>query len=93
MDSEYIFIVVVQGFCRKAISLFNVILQNRAQLQALFKDSWQVIIGNTDVLIYLGGNEAETHKYMTEMLGKYTVGKNPKEKAPAEADLPAAITT
>ena len=56
----------------------NVILQNRAQLQALFKDSWQAIIGNTDVLIYLGGNEAETHKYMTEMLGKYTVGKQSK---------------
>jgi len=56
----------------------NVILQNRAQLQALFKDSWQAIIGNTDVLIYLGGNEAETHKYMTEMLGKYTVSKQSK---------------
>ena len=56
----------------------NVILQNRAQLQALFKDSWQAIIGNMDVLIYLGGNEAETHKYMTEMLGKYTVGKQSK---------------
>ena len=56
----------------------NVILQNRAQLQALFKDSWQAIIGNTDALIYLGGNEAETHKYMTEMLGKYTVGKQSK---------------
>jgi len=56
----------------------NVILQNRAQLQALFKDSWQAIIGNTDVLIYLGGNEAETHKYMTEKLGKYTVGKQSK---------------
>ena len=24
----------------------NVILQNRAQLQALFKDTWQAIIGN-----------------------------------------------
>ena len=56
----------------------NVILQNRAQLQALFKDSWQAIIGNTDALIYLGGNEPETHKYMTEMLGKYTVGKQSK---------------
>ncbi len=56
----------------------NIILQNRAQLQALFKDSWQSIIGNTDVLLYLGGNEYETHKYMTEMLGKYTVGKQSK---------------
>ena len=53
----------------------NVILQNRAQLQALFKDTWQAIIGNCDTMIYLGGNEPETHKYMTEMLGKYTLGK------------------
>ena len=28
-----------------------------------------------DTMIYLGGNEPETHKYMTEMLGKYTLGK------------------
>ena len=53
----------------------NIILQNKAQLQALFKDTWQAIIGNADTLIYLGGNEPETHKYMTEMLGKYTLGK------------------
>ena len=53
----------------------NIILQNKAQLQALFKDTWQAIIGNCDTMIYLGGNEPETHKYMTEMLGKYTLGK------------------
>ncbi len=53
----------------------NIILQNKAQLQALFKDEWQSIIGNADTMIYLGGNEAETHKYMTEMLGKFTVSK------------------
>ena len=53
----------------------NIILQNRAQLQALFKDDWQSIIGNTDTMIYLGGNEPETHKYMTEMLGKFTLDK------------------
>ena len=53
----------------------NIILQNKAQLQALFKDEWQSIIGNCDTMIYLGGNEAETHKYMTEMLGKFTINK------------------
>ena len=53
----------------------NIILQNKAQLQALFKDEWQSIIGNADTMIYLGGNEAETHKYMTEMLGKFTINK------------------
>ena len=49
----------------------NIILQNKAQLKALFKDTCQAIIGNCDTLIYLGGNEPETHKYITEMLGKY----------------------
>ena len=53
----------------------NIILQNKAQLQALFKDSYQTVIGNCDTMIYLGGNEAETHKYISEMLGKYTIDK------------------
>ena len=53
----------------------NIILQNKAQLQALFKDSYQTVIGNCDTMIYLGGNEAETHKYISEMLGRYTIDK------------------
>lgn len=53
----------------------NIILQNKSQLQALFKDSHQTILGNCDTLIYLGGNEAESHKYISDMLGKYTVNK------------------
>ena len=53
----------------------NIILQNKAQLQALFKDSYQTVIGNCDTMIHLGGNEAETHKYISEMLGKYTIDK------------------
>lgn len=39
----------------------NIILQNKAQLQALFKDSYQTVIGNCDATVYLGGNESETH--------------------------------
>ena len=53
----------------------NIILQNKAQLQALFKDSWQTIIGNCDTRLYLGCNEPDTHKYISEMLGRYTVEK------------------
>lgn len=39
-----------------------------------YKDSWETIPGNSDTLLYLGGNEASTHKYISEALGKSTIG-------------------
>ena len=51
----------------------SIIIQNLAQLKSLFKDSWENITGNCDTLLYLGGNEQSTHKYMSEMLGKATI--------------------
>lgn len=47
-----------------------IIIQNFAQLKALFKDTWETIPGNCDTFIYLGGNEQSTHKYVSELLGK-----------------------
>ena len=38
-----------------------------------YKDSWETIPGNSDTLLYLGGNEASTHKYISEALGKSTI--------------------
>ncbi len=52
-----------------------VIIQNLAQLKALFKDNWEEITGNCDTFIYLGGNEQSSHKYVSEMLGKSTIDK------------------
>ena len=46
-----------------------IIIQNLAQIKALFKDTWETIPGNCDTLIYLGGNEQSTHKYISELLG------------------------
>lgn len=51
----------------------SIILQNMAQLKAMFKDSWENITGNCDTLLYLGGNEQSTHKYISELLGKSTI--------------------
>lgn len=51
----------------------SIILQNLAQLKALFKDSWESIVGNCDTLLYLGGNEVSTHEYIVKMLGKSTI--------------------
>ena len=48
----------------------SVIIQNMAQIKELYKDSWETIPGNCDTILYLGGNESSTHKYVSEMLGK-----------------------
>lgn len=51
------------------------ILQNIAQLQGLYKekDAWKTILGNCDSLLYLGGNDEETFKFMSALLGKQTI--------------------
>ncbi|HGA0276008.1 TPA: VirD4-like conjugal transfer protein, CD1115 family [Streptococcus agalactiae] len=51
------------------------ILQNIAQLQGLYKekDAWKTILGNCDSLLYLGGNDEETFKFMSGLLGKQTI--------------------
>ena len=51
----------------------SIILQNLAQLNALFEKQWESIIGNCDTFLYLGGNEQSTHKYVSELLGKETI--------------------
>jgi|GEM_PF-1445332 len=52
------------------------ILQNLAQLKALFEKQWESIVGNCDEFLYLGGNEQSTHKYVSELLGKETIDTN-----------------
>ena len=54
----------------------SIILQNLAQLKALFEKQWESIVGNCDELVYLGGNEQSTHKYISEQLGKATIDTN-----------------
>ncbi len=53
-----------------------IIIQNLAQIKALFKETWETIPGNCDTLVYLGGNEQTTHKYISELLGKGTINKD-----------------
>ena len=52
---------------------FSTIIQNMAQIKELYKDSWETIPGNSDTILYLGGNEQSTHKYISEALGKATI--------------------
>ena len=51
----------------------SIIIQNMAQLRALFDKQWESIVGNCDEFLYLGGNEQSTHKYVSELLGKETI--------------------
>ena len=51
----------------------SIIIQNMAQLKALFDKHWESIVGNCDEFLYLGGNEQSTHKYVSELLGKATI--------------------
>lgn len=55
----------------------SIILQNIAQLKALFEKQWESIMGNCDEFLYLGGNETSTHKLISESyLGKQTLDMN-----------------
>ena len=62
--------------CRSRSIYCSTIIQNMSQLKALFKDSWESLVGNCDEFLYLGRNEKETHKYVSELLGKETIDTN-----------------
>jgi len=51
----------------------SIILQNLAQLKSLFEKQWESVVGNCDSFLFLGGNEQQTHKYVSELLGKETI--------------------
>ena len=51
----------------------SIIIQNMAQLKALYKDEWESIVGNCDEFLYLGGNELSTHEYVSKLIGKETI--------------------
>ena len=63
----------LQATMRSRNIMATIILQNISQLKALFKDDWEGIIGNADSFLYLGGNEKQSHKYISELLGKETI--------------------
>lgn len=52
------------------------IAQNMAQIKAIFKEQWESLVGLCDEFLYLGGNEKETHKYISELMGRETLDTN-----------------
>lgn len=63
----------LQATMRSRNIMSTIVLQNISALKALFKDDWEGLLGNADTLVYLGGNEQSTHKYISELLGKETI--------------------
>lgn len=78
---EFYSVPLPNGYCSRlstcrSRSISNIIIiQNLSQIKELFEKTWETIPGNCDTLIYLGGNEQSTHKYLSESLGKGTIDK------------------
>ena len=62
--------------CRSRKIYISIILQNIAQLKALFEKDWESIIGNCDEFLYLGGNEQGSHKLISELAGRASINTN-----------------
>ena len=56
----------------RKINVF-VVIQNLAQLKNLYKNTWETITGNSDTILFLGGKEQSTTKYISDMIGKTTI--------------------
>lgn len=54
----------------------SIILQNLAQLKAMYKDDWEGLIGNCDSFLFLGGQEYGTLEYLSKELGQATIHVN-----------------
>lgn len=51
----------------------NIIIQNLAQLKKMYDKSWEILTGNCDSLLFLGGQEASTLEAISKSLGKETI--------------------
>ena len=51
----------------------TIIIQALSQLKAMYKDDWEVLVGNCDTSIFLGGSDATTLEYISKKMGKQTI--------------------
>ena len=51
----------------------SIILQSQSQLKTIYKDAADIIVGNCDSTLFLGGKEKSTLKEISELLGKETI--------------------
>lgn len=54
----------------------GIMIQDLARIKKMFNDgAWEALPSNCDTLVYLGSNEQSAHKYISELLGKWTIDK------------------
>ena len=52
---------------------FAIVLQDKQQIEAIFKDYYRTIYGNCSTYLFLGSGEHETCKYYSDLLGDETI--------------------
>lgn len=55
---------------------FSVILQNLDQLEAVYKETYETIMGNCDTHVFLGSNSYKTVEYFSKALGEKTIERD-----------------
>lgn len=66
------FPIVMSTIRSRGISA-SVIVQSYKQGQALWKDDWPTIVANCDSILYLGGRDLDTLKWLSSLIGDETV--------------------
>lgn len=51
----------------------TIVLQDIAQIEAMYEDNWKTLVGNCSTYVFLGTQEPNTLKYFSEMLGQKTI--------------------
>lgn len=64
--------ILISTIRSRGISL-NIVLQSLAQIKNLYQNTWEIITGNCDALLFLGGMEQSTLDYISKMCGKTTI--------------------
>lgn len=68
------FLSILSSVRKRNISM-SIFVQNITQLQALYKEEWQSLVGNCSTYMYLGGGDDDTLKKLSEKLGNETIDK------------------
>lgn len=78
---EFANVALPDGYCSLLSTMRSrsissiIIIQNMAQIKALFEKTYETIQGNCDTIIFLGSNEFSTQEYISKMMGKQTLYK------------------
>ena len=51
----------------------TIVIQALSQLKSMYKDDWEVLVGNCDTAVFLGGSDATSLEYISKKLGKETI--------------------